>query len=222
MKRAIFYTSLALLSIVVQAAPPSPCQTEVGTSVENFATFVQARSDTNFLLKSGECLVSPNRAFMAVMQTAGNLVVYPVPGQSEKNYKWASSIYPKEGASLLVQQDGHLVIYPKFGVVIDKDGKPQGRQDVQPAWVSGPPVQPFDDYFLAMQNDGNLVLYRGLGPDTSKGSIFDTNSSAAKSNGGGGTSTSKPGCSCSQVCTTDQATGITFCNCKPDTGCGSP
>ena len=220
MKKAIICAFVFVLHCLsVEAAPPTPCQTEIGTTTENFATFVQAKSDTNFHVKPGECLVSPNRNFMAVMQTAGNLVVYPVPGQSAKNHKWASSTIANEGASLLIQQDGHLVIYPKDGVVPDKEGKPQGRQDVKAPWVSGPAIQPFGDYFLAMQNDGNLVMYRGIGPDTSKGSVFDTfTDNTKRKKTAGGTSGAKTGCTCTNRCAYDKY-GILWCNCVPDRGC---
>lgn len=93
------------------------------------------------------------------MQNDGNLVIYRPDGQPV----WSSGSAGTAGSHLEVQNDGNLVIYPPSGPAIWSTGT---HQDTLAAGESldGNWAQTLYSaggrYELAMQNDGNLVLYR--------------------------------------------------------------
>lgn len=158
---------LSLSTSLAFAVPPVPtCATEVGelapaTKHRQTLRYLQATPASNAWLKSGECLVSPNRAFVAVMQTDGQLVVYDInrPGTHE----WAAGTDGHPGASLILNKSGNIQIYSAGGVTekrsasaVDYIGDSKKR-----LWSSNVSTKPFLNYYLAMQEDGNLVVYRG-------------------------------------------------------------
>ena len=65
---------LALVNFPAVAAPSAPCTKEIGEVVPDVGTYVNATADTNYFIKPGECLVSPNKQYMAVLQPDGNFV----------------------------------------------------------------------------------------------------------------------------------------------------
>lgn len=146
----------------LQAAPPDPCLEETGTVVNKSGTFISATATTNHYLKPGQCLVSANRKYMAVMQASdGNLVTYQFKEDGSKQALWSTRTGGNPDAGVLVQQDGHFVVYRRNGIA---DGaQPQGNP-ASAVWVSNPAKSPFADYILHMQDDGNLVLYPGTHP----------------------------------------------------------
>ena len=124
------YCFLLLLASIfmlsnVQAAPPYPCNQEVGNIEINElgkvdipfeGTSIVATPQAYYFLRPGQCLVSPNRERMAVMQSSdGNFVVYYLPA-SENHSLWSTKTGGHPGAGLLVQQDGHFVIYDNGGI----------------------------------------------------------------------------------------------------------
>jgi hypothetical protein len=105
-------------------------------------------------LGAGSELVSPNGAYVLLMQTDGNLVEYGPSGPM-----WSSNT-PGSGTSnrLVVQTDGNLVMYTASGGV---------------PFATGEVGSGSNDY-LAVQNDGNVVQY-GSG-----GAVFATNSATER------------------------------------------
>ncbi len=101
------------------------------------------------------------------MQSDGNLVVYANTGAP----LWASGTNGHPGASLAVQDDGNVVIYDagkaiwaSNTVVPGAPGKPAGCGTIKPGQglEVGESFSSCDGRFaLAMQSDGNLVLYEG-------------------------------------------------------------
>lgn len=95
-------------------------------------------------LTAGQALVSPDGAYEAVMQGDGNFVVYGPTGATFATRTSAP------GSFLAVQADGNVVIYgpagPTFATHTDGD-VPANDASLLPV--------------LRMQDDGNLVLYRG-------------------------------------------------------------
>lgn len=96
-------------------------------------------------LASGACLGSPSGRFIAVMQTAGNFVVY------DRSYSpwlavWYNSTTGTSGSYLAMQGDGNLVIYTSANVA---------------TWASNTTTGTAN-YVLKMQDDGNLVIYKDL------------------------------------------------------------
>lgn len=167
-------TSLLLLSCFVSQAsakPPAPCSEEVGTVVPGQGTFIAATATKNSFLKPGQCLTSPNRKWTAVLQASdGNFVLYSVENDNVKSAQWSSRTAGNPGAGLLVQQDGHFVLYRAGGIAASPEtvhGDPQ-----KAIYQSNPPIQPHANYFLDMQDDGNLVLYIGSHPTKASGHKF--------------------------------------------------
>jgi hypothetical protein len=101
------------------------------------------------------------------MQSDGNLVVYSNTGKA----LWSSGTYGHPGASLAVQNDGNVVIYDagkalwaSGTVVPGAPGAPAGCGAIKPGQglEVGQSFKSCDSRFtLAMQSDGNLVLYEG-------------------------------------------------------------
>jgi len=126
-------------------------------------------------LKAGERLTSQNGAYVVVMQTDGNLVLYRNGGGAI----WDSGTARSGAARAAMQTDGNFVLYTAQGRPV-WDTKTAGRRGA----------------FLAVQNDGNVVAYVGRSPvwtaDTAGGvkhthssSLFDKIGGAVSSIGSG-------------------------------------
>ncbi|TYC60927.1 hypothetical protein ETQ85_05935 [Zoogloea oleivorans] len=177
--------SLLLFSCFVSQAsakPPAPCTEEIGTVIPGQGTFVAATATRNFYLKPGQCLTSPNRKWTAVLQaTDGNFVLYAIESDIVKSANWSTRTAGNPGAGLLVQQDGHFVVYQNGGIVISAEGV---NGDPQKAiYQSNPSVKPYANYFLDMQDDGNLVLYIGSDPKNISGYTFSAWNQMNRSSG---------------------------------------
>jgi hypothetical protein len=114
--------------------------------------------------------------YAAIMQGDGNFVLYG----HHSNPLWASGTNGHGGATLAVQEDGNLVVYAPGGkpvwatmtVFPAPPPAPSGCGLVQPGegLTAGQTYSSCDGvYTLAMQLDGNLVLYHG-----GKGALWAT------------------------------------------------
>jgi hypothetical protein len=163
---------LALVNFPAVAAPSAPCTKEIGEVVPDVGTYVKATADTNYFIKPGECLISPNKQHMAVLQPDGNFVVYEIHHIDSKSDLWNSGTRDNRKAGLLVQPDGRFVIYKKNGIKQGADGKFNGNLS-RAIFVSTVRSAP-SDYYLAIKNDGNLVLYRGTPPGVKMVPVWDS------------------------------------------------
>lgn len=141
-------------------------------------------SEPGHALTSGQSIYSPNTQYQLIMQTDGNLVEYGPSGAI-----WASGTGGNPGAQALMQTDGNLVVYAANGAVLwstqsygntgaflklQNDGNAVIYQPANGAIVwSGKSVAMqgrvlnagqslfslSGQYELAMQTDGNLVVY---------------------------------------------------------------
>lgn len=98
-------------------------------------------------LQSGGSINSGNGLFSLVMQGDGNLVLYNADTWTPR---WYSGTHGRPGVRAVVQADGNFVLYDPNNV---------------PVWYTGTFIpSPFTFYakytYLAVQDDGNLVLYR--------------------------------------------------------------
>lgn len=94
------------------------------------------------VLHQGQKLVSPNGMFEAVLQRDGNFVVYRVRRFTKKAI-WATGTAKATAAAIVsLNRDGSVTLY--------------GARS-QEVWTNG--SASFYPTFLAMQDDGNLVLY---------------------------------------------------------------
>jgi hypothetical protein len=114
---------------------------------------------TGDTLKTGEYLVSDNRAFYLVMQGDGNLCAYKGSGPGDTvGYLWCNMVTGPGGAFYAVQQDdGNFCVYK---------GTPSASKGYH--WCNmrtGGGRQ----FFTIMQTDGNVCTYRGTGPGDNKG-----------------------------------------------------
>jgi CHAP domain len=100
----------------------------------------------------------------AIMQTDGNLVVYASGGSP---YLWASWTQNHANAYLVLQNEGNAVIYPSGGgTALWSSSFGTGYTPICAGTklVGGQTVfSPSGAYELAMQGDGNLVLYQVSG-----------------------------------------------------------
>lgn len=66
---------------------------------------------TGETLKTGEKLISSNSAYMAIMQTDGNLCVYKYVNGKQGSFVWCSMKHGFSNAKLVMQTDGNLCVY---------------------------------------------------------------------------------------------------------------
>ncbi len=124
------------------------------------------------------------------MQDDGNLVVYRGQPGDYSNHVWNSETNRAQcNYYLSLQDDGNLVIYLGSGsndnrgaIWSVKTGKIGQRRSFIAAssgnngflnkndWL----VSPCGSYYLIMQSDGNLVLYKGSGPENNQGLVWHT------------------------------------------------
>jgi alpha-tubulin suppressor-like RCC1 family protein len=134
------------------------------------------QADSNLVLYAGSRPVwqtrpAPGWAF-AVMQADGNLVLYFTSGLAS----WQSGTAGNPGARAVLQDDGNFVVYSTSGVALWQSGT-AGAPDAPPPFGGGlrlasdgrlgpgDQMQSTDERFVvAMQPDGNLVLYVPGGP----------------------------------------------------------
>ncbi|MFD5404910.1 D-alanyl-D-alanine carboxypeptidase family protein [Streptomyces griseorubiginosus] len=93
-------------------------------------------------LATGGRLQSPDGRYTLIMQTDGNLVLYPGSNPA----LWASGTAGHPGTVAQMQTDGNLVLYAPGHV---------------PIWASSTAGHP--GAYLELQNDGNAVIYRDPG-----------------------------------------------------------
>jgi len=71
-----------------------------------------ATASANAVLNPGECMISKNKEFVAVMQGDGNFVVYPYTGYGDiRAARFRTNTSGRPGAHLEAQQDGQVVVY---------------------------------------------------------------------------------------------------------------
>ena len=99
---------------------------------------------TNQYLHTNDYIASPSRAFFLVLQGDGNLVEYRSSGQP----LWASNTQGNPGDFAVMQGDGNLVVY---------------SSNNHPLWASGTGNHAAASYYLAIQNDSNVVIYGPTG-----------------------------------------------------------
>lgn len=111
-------------------------------------------------LLPSQILVSTNRRYALVMQTDGNIVLYPI-GRTDA--LWASGTSGRRVAWLAMQDDGNLVLYSPSGSAL---------------WSSG--THGDSVAYAVLQDDGNFVIYR---PDGHPLWSTGTNQSGVFTNG---------------------------------------
>ncbi len=132
------------------------------TSSNNAATYTSIQMNNQSpILQSGQSLYSPNNLYRLYLQTDGNLVLYKKNGDGSETGIWNTQTNGRPAGNLYFQTDGNLVIYgvnnspsnPAPGIwasnINNTSGSSAGYNDVA---VNSRP-------YLALQNDGNLVIY---------------------------------------------------------------
>ncbi len=121
-------------------------------------------------LHVNEYLRAPGGGYIAILQNDLNFVIYQTgspSGISGGNHRWNYNNNQGTGQTgpgvLRMQTDGHFCVY--HGSVTAQG---QGYK-CMPAGAGGP----IGRYFLTLQDDGNLVIYKGAGPTDQRGWIWD-------------------------------------------------
>ncbi len=98
------------------------------------------------VLRPGQSIRSAGGAFLWILQTDGNLVLYKTFATAGNHALWASGTNGRPAAVCIMQGDGNLVIYDIDGDAI---------------WASNTHGNPNSRF--VMQDDGNGVIYRASG-----------------------------------------------------------
>lgn len=124
--------------------------TALGASVTNerFSTTTDALFAGDKLL-AGQSVYSASDTYRLVMQTDGNLVLYPLTGGSQGAAVWASNTSGTASPYLVMQADGNLVIY---------NGSTTPHT---PVWST---ASSNGGSYFTVQDDGNTVVYKGATP----------------------------------------------------------
>lgn len=96
-------------------------------------------------LNTGSQLLSPNRLYRLVLQDDGNCVLYRISGGPQPLWSTGSR---GAGCRLSLSSEGLLQLSDSTGKALWQTGSPHGA----------------GAYYLQIQDDGNLVLYRRQGP----------------------------------------------------------
>jgi hypothetical protein len=113
------------------------------------------------LLRAGEALVlgqsitAQDGRFELILDTFGDLVLYPLPFAGTDTRLWRSNTQSRDAQVAIMQADGNFVMYDSVGHALwstKTDGHPGA--------------------YLGLQNDGNVVIY-----DASNKSIWATDTS---------------------------------------------
>lgn len=181
----IVSASLLLLTSHAQASPASVkaaaigCSEEIGTEVPSVGKYILATRSANATISPGQCLFSSNMKFFAWNQPVpqGNFVVYPSDNVSETSSKWSHETVGQPTV-VIVQNDGHFVAYPT-SQVIEKNGSYHGKRGtgINPIPTN---ASSLDSYFLIMQDNGVLGLFRGPNPSQNTGMIWQSDASPAQ------------------------------------------
>ncbi len=118
------------------------------------SSFIQAPASLN----PRQCIYSPNQEFILINQEDGNVVLYRSNNIRDGDAIWSTNTFRRPGARLVMQHDGNVVVYYEGGRV----GYTARSEDSN------------GDYFLTVQDDGNVVAYRGIGPDTKYGPVWSS------------------------------------------------
>jgi hypothetical protein len=144
------------------------CDGRFTLAMQTDGNLVLYRGDAGALWDTG---TNGRGGYVVVMQGDGNFVVYG----HDSNALWASGTNGHGGASLALQTDGNLVVYGTNSAALWASGTnvpgappaPSGCGTIAPGQglTAGDSVSSCDGrYTLAMQGDGNLVLYHnGVG-----------------------------------------------------------
>lgn len=113
------------------------------------AIWTQSRLNSNSYLMPGGMLASLNGLVrLEFQQGDGNLVLYQSKsvGDQNRTATWSPvpSIANKQAITAMLQDDGNLVVW--------------GGPELDVLWQSGK-TGPMGQYYLQVQNDGNLVIY---------------------------------------------------------------
>lgn len=146
--------------VVAQVLPP--CAEEVGaiataTPYRGELRFIQATPDNEARLKISQCMISPNKAYGAVMQSDGNFVVYRT---DDMQPIYSIGTQGNNGASLVLTKHGNIEIFELGGVEEKSDSNIMINIAKRVAY-SHPRSQLVASYYMAMQDDGNFVIYLG-------------------------------------------------------------
>jgi hypothetical protein len=121
------------------------------------------QTDGNLVLYSGRTALwhtqtGGNKGSRLAMQTDGNLVIY----NAAKKPIWHTNSHGNSGAFLAVQNDANVVVYTKTGKPLWDRVSTTSTLRPGDTLPSGRTLNSQNrQYLLAMQKDGNLVLYRG-------------------------------------------------------------
>jgi hypothetical protein len=125
-------------------------------------------------LREGEYMRSDNKRFIAALQPDANLVVYETSspaGANGNNRRWYqnSSSFPIGKYIMRLRKDGHMCTYPYVDTAGPRATPVGGEISCTPSGPAGPVGR----YFVGLQDDGNLVIYKGNGPFDTRGYVWD-------------------------------------------------
>ncbi len=140
------------------------------------------------IIKTGTSLVrnqryySDSKRYALVFQSDGNLVLYKFSAPEKYSPIWNTRTQGNFIVSCIFQADGNLVLYGKLKneqkAMWNSRSNSKYKEDAAKSWVSSLPPYGIDsvskgstatasEYWLQVQDDGNLVIYAGKYPNGS-------------------------------------------------------
>lgn len=144
-------------------------------------------------LYNEERLVSNNGQYIAIMQTDGNFVIYnsKEPNANTRRWwQWGSNSNAHGGDHFMtIQKDGHFCTYDdpyrkneQTNKNLDQHGQgiacSPGNAD--PGLIDADGKISQGSYYISLEDNGNMVIHRGPGPDDDRGAIWQSKDSEPK------------------------------------------
>jgi len=164
--------SLLLLFCALQAMAQTPPPIRVPGGEKPLPQGI-FKPNTSFV--KGQRYYSADNRYCLIFQEDGNLVIYKFASAKKYSAIWNAGTNGLAIKTCIFQEDGNLVMYDYAGKArwaanggsVDNGGRNNGDKFY--------PVGP-DSHWLAMQNDGNLVIYVGKYPSRKRDYRWHTGS----------------------------------------------
>lgn len=180
-RRLIMKKSLLFLFVFVMLCLPTMAQSKI-RKIYNGVPDKLSIIKTNTSLVRNQRYYSDNKRYALVFQKDGNLVLYKFSAPEKYSPIWNTSTQGNFIVSCIFQADGNLVLYGKLKneqkAMWNSRKNSKSKEDAAKSWTSSLPPYGIDsetkgstakanDYWLQVQDDGNLVIYAGSYPDGS-------------------------------------------------------
>jgi len=150
---------LLFLAVLFLAAGQCIAQTPPRIKVPGNTTLPQGVFKPNTSFTKGERYYSADKRYCLIFQEDGNLVIYKFASARKYSPIWNAGTNGIAMKSCVFQEDGNLVLYDYAGKArwaANGGAVDKSKSGGDKFYPTGP-----DSHWLAIQDDGNLVIYVG-------------------------------------------------------------